>query len=106
MSATELLAKIERLGVWLEAQDGQLRYRALRGTLTPEILASLARHKAEIITVLAGGKTTGLGKCPGPEKCGGCYEVSAGVHMHPPRVSEDWAAWLRKWQPKAGNEIQ
>lgn len=106
MSASEVLAEIERLGVRLEAQSGQLRYRAPKGTLTPEILASLARHKAEIMAALTGGKPTGLGQCPGPERCGGCYEVCPGVHSHPPKVSEEWKAWLTKWQPKKGNPIQ
>ena len=106
MSAAELLAEVERLGVRLEAQGGQLRYRAPKGTLTPEILTSLAQHKAEIIAALTGGKTNGVGQCPGPERCGGCYEVSPGVHLHPPKVSEEWKAWLTKWQPKEGNPIQ
>ena len=69
MSAAELLAEVERLGVRLEAQGGQLRYRAPKGTLTPEILTSLAQHKAEIIAALTGGKTNVVGQCPGPERC-------------------------------------
>ncbi|HZT71726.1 MAG TPA: hypothetical protein VFC10_18495 [Terriglobia bacterium] len=42
--------------------------------------------------------------CPGPELCAGCYSV--GIidgrerFIHPPRASEEWLAWLARWQPR------
>jgi DNA polymerase-1 len=54
MSAHPLLAQLQRLGVELSVQGGRLRYRARKGTMTPELLAQLSSRKAELIQLLAG----------------------------------------------------
>ncbi|ACB75253.1 non-ribosomal peptide synthetase [Opitutus terrae] len=54
MSAPALLEELARLRVELWVEDGtRLRYRAPVGALTPEYLARLKQHKAEIIAALA-----------------------------------------------------
>jgi len=105
MTATEILSELARRGVHLEVAGDKLRWRP-KEAVTPDLVETLKQRKAEIIAALTGGKTTGLGQCPGSEKCGGCYEVSPGIHLHPPKVSEEWKTWLTKWQPKEGNPIQ
>jgi hypothetical protein len=46
-----------------------------------------------------------LSRCHSPE-CAGCYSVGTidgrERFIHPPRTSEDWQEWLRKWQPPKG----
>jgi hypothetical protein len=32
--------------------------------------------------------------------CAGCYEVSPGVRIHPPKCGEDYRAWLERWEAK------
>jgi len=105
MTATDILSELARRGVHLEVAGEKLRWRP-KEAVTPDLVAALKQWKAEIIASLTDCKMTGFGKCPGPERCGGCYEVSPGVHLHPPKVSEDWKAWLAKWQPKEGSAIQ
>ena len=105
MTATEILSELERRGVHLELAGDKLRWRP-NEAVTPDLVEALRQSKAEIIATLTGGKTTGLGQCPGPEKCGGCYEVRLGVHLHPPKISEEWKAWIAKWEPKKGSPIQ
>ena len=41
----------------------------------------------------------------GSPQCGGCYEVSPGVRLHPPKISPEWQARFEKWQPK-GKRVQ
>ena len=53
MIATEVLAELRHRGVELFVADGVLRYRAPRGVLTPELLATLSAHKAELLAMLA-----------------------------------------------------
>lgn len=105
MTATELLGELHRRGIEVVAVRDKLRFRP-RKAVSLDLLAALATHKAEIIAALTGGKTTGFGKCPGPEKCAGCYPIPGGRYMHPPKPTQDWLDWLAKWQPKEGNAIQ
>ena len=91
MTAVAILEEAKQRGIVLEAQGDQLHFRALKGTLTPELREALARHKGEILTVLQSRQpATGKGKCPGPEKCAGCYATPGGRYIHPPKVSHDW----------------
>lgn len=110
MSATEILSEIHRRGIHLEAQNGQLRYRARKGALTPELRQAIAHHKADLISILARthgqASPTGHGLCPGPQKCAGCYAIPGGRFIHPPRVSEEWKAWLNQWHPGRGERTQ
>ena len=107
MTAVAILEEAKQLGIVLEAQGNHLRFRAPKGTLTPELREALARHKGEILAVLQSRQpATGYGLCPGPQKCAGCYAIPGGRYMHPPKPTQDWLDWLAKWQPKEGNAIQ
>jgi len=52
MSAAVLLAEIQQLGVCLEARGDTLHAEASQDILTPELVARLKAHKAELLTVL------------------------------------------------------
>jgi hypothetical protein len=72
VSTTEILSELQRRGVHLEALNGELRYRARKGALTPELRQAMALHKADLIRLLPTTQqatpTTGYGLCPGAEK--------------------------------------
>ena len=59
MNADELMRFLSTQGVTLWTEGDRLRYRSPRGALTPELLASLAREKASIMTLLERGPRTG-----------------------------------------------
>ena len=48
----EALEKARSAGLTLTVNGDRLRYRAPAGTVTPELLAELRRHKAEILAAL------------------------------------------------------
>src|SRR5689334_10174389 len=52
MTSFELLAQLRRLDVVLWAEGDQLCYDAPEGALTPDLLAQLAAHKADILALL------------------------------------------------------
>lgn len=52
MNLNQFLAELAQQGVKLWAEDGQLRYRAPKGVLTPELRDELALHKAELVLLL------------------------------------------------------
>jgi hypothetical protein len=110
VSAPEILSELHRCGVHLEALNGELRYRARKGALTPELRQAMALHKADLIKLLATPQrnppTTGYGLCPGQQNCAGCYAIPGGRFIHPPKISEEWQARLTRRQPKKGNAIQ
>lgn len=56
MKVNELLATLLRGGIELQIQDNDLRFRAPKGALTPELRQALATHKTTIITYLAEGQ--------------------------------------------------
>ncbi|GIJ42518.1 non-ribosomal peptide synthetase [Micromonospora andamanensis] len=56
MSAQQLIAELERVGVHLWEDDGQLRFRAAKGVMTPERAAALRERKEEVLTVLRGNR--------------------------------------------------
>jgi alkanesulfonate monooxygenase SsuD/methylene tetrahydromethanopterin reductase-like flavin-dependent oxidoreductase (luciferase family) len=60
--ARNLLAELERLGITVEARQGQLRLEAPRGALTPTVRDAIARHKPEILAILGaqGGRSAAL----------------------------------------------
>lgn len=35
----------------------------------------------------------------GQSHCAACYEVAPGRSIHPPKPSEDWLEWLKRWAP-------
>ncbi|MCC5666990.1 amino acid adenylation domain-containing protein [Nostoc sp. CHAB 5784] len=52
MNLNQFLAELAQRGVKLWVEDGQLRYRAPKGVLTPELRDDLALHKAEVVKLL------------------------------------------------------
>jgi amino acid adenylation domain-containing protein len=51
------LSRLRNLSVKLWREDGDLRYRARKGILTPELKAELAERKEEILSLLSGPQT-------------------------------------------------
>ena len=65
-SIDELFTELVRLNVKLWGENGDLRYKAPQGVLTPALRAELGQRKAEILTFLQ--KTEALpagGSCAG-----------------------------------------
>ena len=56
MSAIELLARLDAMGVELIAEDGRLRVSAARGSLDDTLRQDIAAHKSELMALLAGRK--------------------------------------------------
>src|ERR671914_129966 len=52
MNLSEVLAELSKLGVKLWADGEQLRIRAARGRLTPDLRNALIENKAEILLLL------------------------------------------------------
>lgn len=106
MTASEILSKLERQGIELQAHGDRLRFRP-KDAVTPDLRVTLAEHKREILEALQSKQpATDCGLCPEPDRCQGCYSI--GVidgrkrFLHPPRVSREWRAWLERWQPGHG----
>jgi hypothetical protein len=38
-------------------------------------------------------------QCESPH-CAGCYQVSPGVWIHPPKCGESYREWLERWESK------
>jgi hypothetical protein len=113
MRGSEVLEEIRRRGIRLEADGDSIQYDAPKGAFTPELRELGRIHREEVISALlheknadaGGAREAGVATCGSPA-CGGCYEVSKGVHLHPPKVSEEWKAWLTKWQPDVRDKLQ
>ena len=52
MTTSEILANMSQLGIELWAENDQLRFRAPRGVLTPDLRAELASKKSELLSLL------------------------------------------------------
>jgi hypothetical protein len=52
VTADEVLTTAQRAGIRLFAEGDQLRYRAPKGVLTPELRHALMAHKAALLAVL------------------------------------------------------
>ena len=52
MTAVAILEEAKQRGIVLEAQGEELRYRAPRGSLTPDLLEAMKEHKAELLQSL------------------------------------------------------
>ena len=110
MTATEILSELDRRGVELQAAGERLRFRP-KDAVPPKLLEAMKQQRAKILEVLQSGQpVTGYGRCPGPEKCAGCYSI--GVvdvrerFLHPPKVSQSWLDWLTEWQLKGDERLQ
>ena len=53
MSALALMRDLRAAGAVLQARDGRLKVDAPAGLITPEMRDSLARHKRELLAMLA-----------------------------------------------------
>jgi TubC N-terminal docking domain len=53
VSALALMRDLQAAGAVLEVRDGRLKVDAPAGLITPEIRDSLARHKPELLAMLA-----------------------------------------------------
>jgi len=60
VSVAALLTNLRSRGVELRAEDGQLRYSAPRGTLTPDLRSQLIEHKQELLTILQSDRPAAL----------------------------------------------
>ena len=56
MSTVELLSRIRASGVSVWSEDGELRYRAAAGVMTPSLREELKVHKDELVAFLADAK--------------------------------------------------
>jgi len=80
MSAADLLARLDAMGVELEARADRLRYRP-REKVTADLADRMKNHKAELLALLATRKTAGR-----------LLEVAA-----------TWPAdWREQWEERAG----
>jgi len=108
VTAADLLPELRRRGVILTADGNRIVYRAPKGTLTPELREAVVRFKGEILGILRVSNIEDEAPpvpCMSPN-CAGCYEVRAGVRLHPPKPSQDWKDWLARWQPDGAGRIQ
>ena len=106
MTATEILGELTCRGVSLEVVGDRLLFRP-QEAVPAELVEALREHKAEILAALpTEQQATGYSQCPGPEKCAGCYPIHGGRYLHPPKPSQSWRAWLRKWQPEGDERLQ
>lgn len=54
MTPAKLVASLAGLGIRLWVEDGRLRYRAPKGTLTPELRRQISEEKTSVIAYLQG----------------------------------------------------
>ena len=57
MSALDLIARLRHSGIRLSVQDGKIRLKAEKGSLSEELKQEIAAHKQDIIALLSGGDT-------------------------------------------------
>ena len=85
MNPAALLSDLHSRGVELTAEGDRLRYRAPRGALSPELLADLRSHKAEILAELTQDGDSA-------ESAALDSGVPAAVLVDSPRYGEVWVA--------------
>ena len=64
MNTSELLSRLEDLGIRLWAEGNRLHYEAPPGVLSPELRAQLIQHKAEILELLLKAEEVSRSKPP------------------------------------------
>jgi hypothetical protein len=96
-----VLERLEASGVRFRLDAEKIKAK-LPQPSPPEVLVALetlrARH-TEVMALLRERHKQTLPACASPE-CVGCYRVEAGREIHAPRASEEWEAWLKRWEPK------
>lgn len=102
--AAEILAELERRGVFVAADGDSLFLRPKRA-LDDTLLARVRELKPVILEALRNRPAAStpepvdLAPCGSPH-CAGCYGVGGGRKVHPPKSSEKWLVWLERWKPK------
>ena len=86
MSAAVLLAEIQQLGVCLEARGATLHAEAPEDILTPELVAKLKAHKAELLTALEKSTAAAvITTCEGVTN----PKINTGLHPYHYRLKND-----------------
>jgi hypothetical protein len=101
VDTASLLMSLRARGAKFAMVNGKLKVDAPTGLIGPEQLEILRQRKAEIAALLLSKHPAP--NCPGTDLCGGCYEISPGVYLHPPKTKLQWTAWLKRWTP--GTEV-
>ncbi|AXG70720.1 gramicidin S synthase 2 [Kordia sp. SMS9] len=52
----ELFVKLNDLGIQLQVEQGDLKIKAPRGVITPDIVSEIKAHKSDLITLLSGAE--------------------------------------------------
>ena len=84
MTLIHLRTLLDHLGVELTARGDGLHYKAPAGSLTPEVKAALAAHKAALLATLAGAADPPWSP------------------RRPPAVVEEIGAWPIPWRQRWG----
>jgi hypothetical protein len=89
LNATALLSDLRARGVRLEPQGDKLRVVAPKGVLTPDLRATLAEHKGELLAALQAPCCPACARRAGPP-----LDISDGCQTHgvtPEQVARWWA---------------
>jgi hypothetical protein len=100
-AAAELLAELRERGVSVRAEGDALCLKPRRA-LDYALLVRIRDAKPGILEALQNRRweiEPDSAPCGSPH-CAGCYEVSPGVRIHPPKCGEEYEKWLERWQPK------
>ena len=97
MTATQLIADLDRLGVQLEAQGERLRYSP-RSAVTPDLAGRLKTHKAELLAILQSKPT--------PNTSANNKNHLEGERLFPPDLMEALRAATVKLIPAANPSAQ
>jgi hypothetical protein len=99
MSGIAILEDLRRQGVRVWVEDGELRYRGPKKALTPEALAGLKAHKAEILDLLQPEPSEAPCHHGTPGGCWLCKKYSTPPTPEKPVASvlEDPPCWLRSY---------
>jgi hypothetical protein len=70
---------------------------ASRGSEAPSTSALQGRHVMQA-EESRGGEVAACGS----QRCAGCYvvDLATGAKIHPPKCSEEYRAWLERWESK------
>jgi non-ribosomal peptide synthetase component F len=91
MIAAALLAHLKAIGVEVWASDGEIRYRARPGLMTPELRGQLRANRAEILRYLSGAAEAVLSAAPFP-----VAERSGDLEL---TFAQQRLWFLEQWQP-------
>jgi acetylornithine/succinyldiaminopimelate/putrescine aminotransferase/predicted amino acid dehydrogenase len=92
MTPLQLLHELWSRGVELEGNNGELRYSAPKGQITPEVLAELKRHKGSILALLE-ERANGSRPAPSPaqsQRPSKKFGIAIERPATSPLVPEDW----------------